>query len=62
MITPETVKSTVLSLGADLCGIAPAHRFVNAPQGFRPTDIYEHCRSVVVFARQLPSILAHEAF
>jgi epoxyqueuosine reductase QueG len=37
-----------------LCGIAPAHRFVQAPEGFHPTDIYERCKSVIVFAHVLP--------
>ena len=41
-------------LGADLCGIAPVDRFGNAPEGFRPTDIYHKAVSVIVYARRLP--------
>lgn len=49
------VKQMVLSLGADLCGIASAERFAGAPEGFRPTDLYSKCRSVVVYAKKLPT-------
>lgn len=45
-------------LGADLCGIAQMARFVDAPAGFHPTDIYPACRSVIVFAKRLPKGLA----
>lgn len=38
-------------MGADLCGIAPIERFDNAPKGFKSTDIYEECKSVLVFAK-----------
>lgn len=31
MITGETIKNTARRLGADLCGIAPMERFVEAP-------------------------------
>lgn len=54
MIDSSGVKHLLRDLGADLCGIAPAERFDGAPAGFRPTDIYEECRSVVVFARKVP--------
>jgi epoxyqueuosine reductase QueG len=53
-ITADAVKEVVLSLGADLCGIALAERFAGAPDGFRPVDIYRNCRTVVVFAKRLP--------
>jgi epoxyqueuosine reductase len=49
------IKDIAADLGADLCGVAPAGRFQGAPEGFRPTDIYGECKSVVVFARKLPS-------
>ena len=45
----------VLSAGADICGIAPAARFLDAPEGFRPQDIFPGCRSVLVFARKVPA-------
>jgi epoxyqueuosine reductase QueG len=54
MIDANQVKETVKALGADLCGIAPAERFVNAPKGFHPRDVYGKCKSVVVFAKKVP--------
>jgi len=50
----KTVKDLVINLGADLWGIAPEKRFLNAPEGFRPTDIYSNCQSVIVFAKRMP--------
>ncbi len=50
-----TVKKILTGEGASLCGIAPVDRFVDAPSGFHPLDIYEYCRSVVVFAKHLPA-------
>jgi len=41
--------------GADLCGFAPVERFDNAPPDFHPRDIFQHCRTVVVLAKRLPS-------
>jgi len=55
MIDSGMLKEVVKNLGADLCGIAPAERFREAPTGFHPCDIYEECRSVVVFAKKLPN-------
>jgi epoxyqueuosine reductase len=49
------VKKLALQSGADVCGIAPASRFINAPKGFRPNDIYNKCKSVLVFAKRLPT-------
>ncbi len=54
-ITSEKVKETAFSLGADLCGIAPVSRFKDAPDGFRPTDIYKKATSVIVYAKRLPT-------
>jgi epoxyqueuosine reductase QueG len=53
-ITSEEIKSIVTGLGADRCGIAGIDSFSSAPEGFRPTDIYTKCKSVVVFLRSLP--------
>jgi epoxyqueuosine reductase len=53
-MTTDQLKSLIFSAGADLCGIAPADRFSQAPEGFRPTDIHSACKSVVVFAKRLP--------
>lgn len=55
MISSKKVKEIIKTLKADLVGIAPVERFSNAPEGFRPTDIYKHCKSVIVFAKKLPS-------
>jgi epoxyqueuosine reductase QueG len=54
LIESKDIKDIVKSLGADLCGIAPVERFSKAPKGFQPKDIYEDCKSVVVFAKKLP--------
>ena len=54
MISSLEIKQIVKELGADLCGIASIQRFDNAPRGFHPTDIYEKCKSVVVFAKKAP--------
>lgn len=51
----KKVKALAQNLGADLCGIALEKRFLNAPEGFRPTDIYRNCQSVIVFAKRIPS-------
>ena len=51
----KQVKEFVMDLGADLSGIASSKRFLAAPEGFRPTDIYRKCQSVVVFAKRIPS-------
>lgn len=48
------IKKIVLSLGADLCGIASVDRFDKAPEGFHPKDLYSECKSVIVFAKKLP--------
>ena len=54
MITSEELKTKARTLGADLVGVAPASRFKNAPQGFKPRDIYPDCKSVLVFAKRTP--------
>ncbi|OLS13975.1 MAG: iron-sulfur cluster-binding protein [Promethearchaeota archaeon CR_4] len=55
MILSKNVKKLAKSFGLDLCGIAPADKFTGAPDGFKPTDIYPKCKSVIVFAKKLPS-------
>jgi epoxyqueuosine reductase len=54
-ITASEIKSMAFNLGADLCGIAPVDRFSSAPKGFHPNDISQECRSVLVFAKKLPT-------
>ncbi|NHJ25896.1 MAG: epoxyqueuosine reductase [Candidatus Lokiarchaeota archaeon] len=50
----EKIKQIIKGLGADLCGIASVDRFKDAPEGFRPTDIYPECKSVIVFLKRTP--------
>ena len=54
MVTAEEIKSIVINLGADKCGIASIDRFSSAPEGFHPTDIWSKCKSVVVFLKRMP--------
>ena len=54
MVTSELIKEISKDIGFDLCGIAPVERFGKAPVGFRPTDIYKECKSVIVFAKSVP--------
>ncbi len=53
----QAIKALLLNLGADVCGIASAEGFKDAPPGFHPRDIFSGCRSAVVFAIALPSVL-----
>lgn len=50
----EVIRNEALKLGADVCGIANIERFVDAPDGFKPTDIWKECKSVVVIGIALP--------
>ena len=45
----DEVREIILSLGADVCGFSGIDRFEKAPQGYRPTDIFPACQTVVVF-------------
>ena len=54
MISSRTTKKRIIQYGADICGVAPVTRFVDAPRGFHPCDIYPDCRSVIVFASHFP--------
>ncbi|PKP03626.1 MAG: epoxyqueuosine reductase [Bacteroidetes bacterium HGW-Bacteroidetes-6] len=54
-IDQNTIKQIVIKNGADLFGIAPIDRFDDAPEGFHPTDIYQKTKSVIVFAKRIPS-------
>ncbi len=44
------VKAFAMAEGAELVGVAPADRFVEAPAGHKPEDILPGARSVIVFA------------
>ena len=59
MTNEERIKDIILNRGADLCGIANVDRFAETPSGFHPTDIFKACKSVIVFAKQLPKGLAY---
>lgn len=48
------VKRILLSLGADLCGIASIDRFDDAPKGYHPLDVLPSCKSVISFACRFP--------
>lgn len=48
------IKEIILSLGADVCGIANIECFSDAPQGFSPRDLFEGSKSVIVFGVALP--------
>jgi epoxyqueuosine reductase QueG len=45
----KEIKELMLSLGADVCGIANINRFGEAPKGFSPSDLYTDCKSVITF-------------
>jgi epoxyqueuosine reductase QueG len=61
MIDAAAVKAIALSLGAEQCGIARAESFREAPEGYRPVDIYSQCRSVVVYLKSMPAELTRAA-
>jgi epoxyqueuosine reductase len=54
MYDSHDVKKLATLQGAEACGITGIDRFADAPEGFKPADIYERCRSVVVFLRAMP--------
>jgi len=49
-----TVKGYGTVAGASVVGIASADDFNDAPEGFRPTDVMEDCRSVIVLGCPVP--------
>ena len=44
----EIVKEYGFSVGADVVGIAASADFGMAPDGFKPTDVFPECLSVIV--------------
>lgn len=50
----KQIKEFILSIGANVCGIANIDRFSEAPAGFHPKDIYPECKSVIAFGIALP--------
>ncbi len=55
MFTAKKLKKLAKKLGADLCGLAPADRFTDAPRGFHPRDIFPEVKTVFVLAIRFPS-------
>ena len=53
-ITSEIAKEYALSTGATVAGIAAASDFTSAPDGHKPTDVLEGCRSVIVLGVPFP--------
>ena len=53
-MTKEQIKELAYSLGADLCGIASIDRFLEAPKGYHPLDVFPQCKSVISFACRFP--------
>ena len=59
MLRSEYIKQLASDLGADLAGITPAASFAQAPEGFRPQDIFPQAKSVLVLAKKLPEASFH---
>ncbi|MDK2942629.1 MAG: epoxyqueuosine reductase [Acetobacterium sp.] len=53
----ESIRKRILDLGADVCGFASIERFIQAPEGFHPRDLYPDCKTVIVFGFALPKSL-----
>jgi len=53
-ITSETVKEYGLNAGASVVGMAASKDFDLAPEGFKPVDYLEGCRSVIVLGAPSP--------
>ena len=54
MMIKETIREKILALGADVCGFGKMERFADAPEGFRPTDLFADCKSVISVGIALP--------
>lgn len=50
----EQIREFILSIGADVCGVANIDRFFEAPAGFHPRDIFPDCKAAIVFGIALP--------
>jgi len=53
-LNSETVKEYGINAGASVVGIASVKDFGLAPEGFKPSDNMEGCRSVIVLGRAFP--------
>ena len=54
-LSSEMVKEYGLKAGASVVGIAASKDFHLAPEGFKPSDNLEGCRSVIVLGASFPS-------
>jgi len=50
----DRVKEIARSNHMDYVGVAPAERFLDAPEGRKPTDLLEGAKSVIVIGIRLP--------
>jgi len=53
-IDSKTIKELGITAGASVVGIAPSKDFDLAPEGFKPSDNLENCRSVIVLGTPFP--------
>jgi len=53
-IDSETAKRYGTEAGASVVGIASSDGFGSAPEGYRPSDVLEGCRSVIVLGVPFP--------
>ena len=53
-LNSETVKEYGIQAGASVVGIAASKDFGLAPEGFKPSDNLEGCRSVIVLGTAFP--------
>ena len=53
-LSSETLKEYGLHAGASVVGIADSKDFDLAPEGFKPTDALNGCRSVIVLGAPVP--------
>ncbi len=51
----EQIRKIVIDLGADICGFAPVNRFENTSEGFRPSDLIDNAKCVIVFGKRVPN-------
>lgn len=51
----EQIRKVVIGYGADFCGFAPTYRFESTPIGFKPSDIIDSAKSVIVFGKRVPN-------
>ena len=50
----EIIREIILNAGADVCGLANVDRFRKMEPGFRPSDIWPKCKTVICLGVALP--------